>query len=138
MQMTASRSPGGSNLPATNPARRAPATPSWLPMTFGVVAAGAGGAFAVGSAVDRDGRPGEDLYALAAVAVVLGAIYFAHLIAPTAQVREAFRLGRLSVMLEAAQVRSRRARRRGRTPAAPGPSVPMPRTGGASGETSSR
>jgi hypothetical protein len=57
---------------------------------------------------------------------------------PVRQHAAAFRLGRMSMMLERAAVRSRPSRRPGRTPAGPEPSGPTPRTGAASAETSTR
>jgi hypothetical protein len=100
-------------------------------------------ALALGYLVDADGAPGERLFALLAMAIG-GGVLFALLVVRDRRFVEqglaAFRLGRMSVMLEraAAATRSRPSRQPGRTPAAPAPSAPTRRTDEASGDSSTR
>lgn len=105
---------------------------------LGVIASGFWTAVGVGFLLHDDhGRIGG----LTAMAVAAGIGFVATALRDTRaadQWAAAFRLGRMSIMLERAAARSRPSRRPGRTPAEPEPSEPTPRTDAASAETSTR
>lgn len=105
---------------------------------LGVIAAGIWVAVGVGFLLHDDrGRIGG----LTAMAIAAGIGFVAAALRDIRAVDQwsaAFRLGRMSILLERAAARSRPSRRPGRTPAGLAPSGPKPRTGGASAETSTR
>jgi hypothetical protein len=109
----------------------------------GVVDTGIWLALALGYTIDPNQTPGEHLFALLAMAIGGGVLFLLLAIRDLRIVEQgtaAFRLGRMSVMLEraAAAAKSRPSRRPGRTPAAPAPSAPTRRTDEASEDSSTR
>jgi hypothetical protein len=128
-------------LPSTEASRfHGPGTPglSRAGAALGVIAAGIWVAVGVGFLLHEDrGRLGGTI----AMGIACG-IGFLGLVArdtlPLRQHAAAFRLGRLSLMLEHAALRSRPSRRPGRTPAAPVPPVRTPRTDATSAENPTR
>jgi len=126
----------------TDRARRAPvADPhTRLSAALGIAAASTGLGLLVALGFDADHQVGDRLFAVAILGGLLGLGYVGtrlRLREAYVEARKAFRLGRMSVLLEQAATR-RPSRRSGHTHAEPWRPAPMPRTGAASAASPTR